>query len=471
MLNMVDAERFNEFITLFLRNSPDAICLVNQVGEVLYVNPSYEKLYGWTKDDLIEQKHSDIPTELIETETEVFREWSKNGTEITGFETYRLRKYGDIISVTISITPIKDKADQIIAYVCTSRDITRRKMSEMNYHQLFNKSDDAIFLYEIDREGTATNFIDVNYTACQKLGYTKDELLSMNLEGIVDQDYLGIGNKTFELTLQETARFEWAMIMKSQTKIPVEISIKTFTLNKRKIVLTVVRDLTERKRTDEFLQQSESLTVLGELSAGIAHEIRNPLTSIRGFVQLMYAGSSLYKSFHDLIISEVDRINGIVGELLLMAKPKVLEFESKNIVSLVNQVVDLLNAQAHLSENEIRIKTDSDCLYIECIENKLKQVFINILKNAIEASPKGEEIVVQVKKEGFNVIVQVMDRGCGMSTGLLTTIGKPFFTTKSQGTGLGITISQKIIADHAGTIEYISEEKKGTTVVMTFPLG
>ncbi|MFD2875965.1 histidine kinase dimerization/phospho-acceptor domain-containing protein [Paenibacillus rhizoplanae] len=118
--------------------------------------------------------------------------------------------------------------------------------------------------------------------------------------------------------------------------------------------------------------------MIGELSAGIAHEIRNPLTSIRGFVQLLYSRSKMNRELHEIILSEVDRINSIIGELLLLGKEMPSELADCNLAGLLGQVVVLLNAQAHMTDNEIVMHSDLDSLLIRCAVNKLKQVFLSM---------------------------------------------------------------------------------------------
>ncbi|WP_158289664.1 ATP-binding protein [Paenibacillus flagellatus] len=216
------------------------------------------------------------------------------------------------------------------------------------------------------------------------------------------------------------------------------------------------------------LEESEKLTTIGVLAAGIAHEIRNPLTSLRGFVQLLKAGGA---SYTDIMLSEIDRINGIVGELLLIAKPKEAKVEDVDVNRLLEQTVQFMLPQAMLSGVRIELRTDGalNGVSIRGDENKLKQVLINVIKNGMEAMPKGGTIVVAAERSGEEAALFVTDSGTGMAPELLEQIGRAFYSTKEEGTGLGLMVCSSIVKEHGGTIEFDSAPGDGTTVQIRLP--
>ena len=164
-------------------------------------------------------------------------------------------------------------------------------------------------------------------------------------------------------------------------------TFKVPTFNKdgsRKALLIIGRDITELKETESMLRQSEKMSVLGELSAGIAHEIRNPLTTIKGFMQMGKAKTINLDDYIDILVDEINRINSIANELLLVAKPTEVIFSVENINSIVREVVQFLSTEASLQNTQINI-SDLNQFNAYCHDNQLKQVFINILKNALEA--------------------------------------------------------------------------------------
>lgn len=230
-------------------------------------------------------------------------------------------------------------------------------------------------------------------------------------------------------------------------------------------------DITERKKTEELLLKSEKLAVAGQLAAGLAHEVRNPLTTVRGMVQLLQAGR-VKEEYFDLLISEIDRMNYIIKEFLVLAKPYPVEFKQINIHSLLHKVVTLFEAESHLKNIQINLNFTSDQSTIMGDENQLIQVFINIIKNAFESMPDGGAIYLQTWFDSLNqFIVSVTDTGCGIPAERLNKLGEPFYSTKEKGTGLGLMVTFKIIQEHKGTIHIESEISKGTKVQIKLPVN
>ncbi|MFS0862549.1 ATP-binding protein [Fredinandcohnia sp. 179-A 10B2 NHS] len=251
----------------------------------------------------------------------------------------------------------------------------------------------------------------------------------------------------------------------------VEVKFMPFVYKGSVSEYIVIRDITELKKSQELIQQSEKLSVLGELAAGIAHEIRNPLTSIKGFAQLIHKDSKqeVIKSYSEIMDAEIERINGIVGELLLLAKPKKINLEKTKLSILIDDVVILLNTQAILHNVQIHTEYYSREVYVNCEKNKLKQVFINLIKNGIEAIENGGIIEIKVEHQRQGIIVRIIDNGCGIRKEMLDKIGSAFVSTKEKGTGLGLMICHSIIHEHGGKLTIESENGKGTTVIMSLP--
>ena len=208
----------------------------------------------------------------------------------------------------------------------------------------------------------------------------------------------------------------------------------------------------------------------GQLAAGIAHEIRNPLTSLKGFSKLLRAASGEQaERYYGIMDKEFVRIEMILSELLVLAKPQAATYRAWDVRLIVQEVVDLLGSQAILNNVVIHTElTSCDCA-IRCESNQLKQVFMNLVKNAIEAMPAGGPLSVRVTRDLEDVFVRVADRGAGIPRDKLQRIGEPFFTTKDKGTGLGLMVSYQIIEEHKGSIGFESKEGEGTTVSVRLP--
>ncbi|THF84461.1 ATP-binding protein [Cohnella fermenti] len=217
-------------------------------------------------------------------------------------------------------------------------------------------------------------------------------------------------------------------------------------------------------------QQSEKLTMAGTLAASIAHEIRNPLTSLKGFVQLSQATS---KNHSEIMLAEIDRINDIVNELLILAKPQGGEQVRKKLRTLLQSVLTLVNPQAILLNVQLLdlYPPHLDSLEVLCVENKLKQVFLNVIKNAIEAMPDGGTVAVEVSADEEWVYVEVADSGPGIAQEQLQRIGQPFSSTKEKGTGLGLMVSQTILDNHGGHMSFRNRSAGGAVVAVKLPIN
>ncbi|WHX98683.1 HAMP domain-containing sensor histidine kinase [Neobacillus sp. DY30] len=230
--------------------------------------------------------------------------------------------------------------------------------------------------------------------------------------------------------------------------------------------------LEKQKLYYEQIKQTERLKTTGQLAAAVAHEIRNPLTVVKGFLQL-YEKETTYKEnnkrHYSLLIDELNTAEQVISQFLSIAKPdKDTELELVNVKSVLQSVTDLLNTYGLLHDNEIVLNMVEDC-YIAANTIEFKQLIINIIKNALEASKDGDSVVVTAESEKDWVKINVTDFGHGMSKEEIDSLGTPFYSLKSKGTGLGMMICFNIATKYKGTIHFDSEKGKGTTVTIEFP--
>jgi len=233
----------------------------------------------------------------------------------------------------------------------------------------------------------------------------------------------------------------------------------------------IVEDITRDKHTEEMLLKSEKLNIVGQLAASIVHEIRNPLTSLMGFLQLMKHNQEINEQFYQIMMDEMMRINSIANELLVLAKRREAKVKPADLVSNLTDIVQLMNSQAIIQGVEIVMITESPIENIECDIQQLKQVFINILKNGLEAM-EGRKGVITVQVKELNedyILLSFADQGVGLSPDQLKNLGEPFFTTKEKGTGLGMLMTYNIIHNHNGKLEVESEVGQGTVIKISLP--
>jgi two-component system, sporulation sensor kinase B len=218
----------------------------------------------------------------------------------------------------------------------------------------------------------------------------------------------------------------------------------------------------------------DKLSVLGQMAAAIAHEVRNPLTTVRGLIQFISKDTKDDKlnQYAPLIIDELDRTNRIISDYLTMVKPQSENIEVIEIGKVIIETVNLVNPLA--SYNNVEINTHLERkLFVKGDRQQYKQSLLNLIKNAIEALENGGEINIftTIMDKEDTVEIKIVDNGKGMTPEELKTIGLPFYTTKKKGTGLGTMITKNLINKNGGKIEYQSEVDTGTTVIISLPLA
>jgi len=236
-------------------------------------------------------------------------------------------------------------------------------------------------------------------------------------------------------------------------------------------VVGIFKDVSEQKLEEERVMQSEKLSTAGQLAAGIAHEIRNPLTAINGFMKLLRNSKTRNDQYFSIIESELKRIEFIVNELLVLSKPQTTHISKPlELIALLEQVFTLMNGQAALRNIEIVTGFFEPFIWINGEANQLKQVFINLLKNAMEAMNSGGNIYIHAVATKSEARISVKDEGCGMTEDQIKALGKPFYTTKETGTGLGFIITHNIVHNHGGAINIESILQQGTTFTVILPI-
>ncbi|WHY62200.1 PAS domain S-box protein [Cytobacillus firmus] len=359
--------------------------------------------------------------------------------------------------------------------VIIGRDITERKHvekllaeSQQQYKSLFEYNTEIVFM--TDLHGTITK---VNPQFKAVTGYSPDETLGKNINEIIPAPYKTKAIEDFTGILEDkqpkTCEFDFNH--KNGSKLTIQCTALPLIVNGQIAgVIGYGKDVTKLRQAEERLRRTEKLSVVGELSASVAHEIRNPLTSLKGFVQLMQLEDEKHQFYYQIMQEELDRINHIVGELLLLAKPQDICFTKADVQKILFNVISLLKTEASMHNVQIEFLLKSDVYMIECEPNQLKQLFINIIKNAIEASNEGGKVTVTLLAEDHQLTILVKDTGCGMSEDRLNRIGEPFYSSKEKGTGLGLTVSFKIVQSHNGSIHFNSKKGRGTEAVIKLPV-
>ena len=229
----------------------------------------------------------------------------------------------------------------------------------------------------------------------------------------------------------------------------------------------------ELKKTQEELIQANKFKVIGELAAGIAHEIRNPLGSIQGSLEILrkdYKVADSKYEFLNILLKEVARLNKVITDFLNYAKPALPHLIDTDINQLIGETILILTPQAGKKEVSLKTEPDKDLPRIKADPSQLKQAFINLILNSLEATEGNGQVLISTLQEKNKVLIKFQDTGKGMSEETEEKIFTPFFSTKENGAGLGLGIVERIVQIHKGEIKVESYLGKGTTFTLIFPV-
>jgi two-component system, sporulation sensor kinase E len=341
--------------------------------------------------------------------------------------------------------------------------------SEQKFRKIFEGSLDGMLLWDENQR-----IIDVNPAGEKYLKANNYEVVGKTMRDLLINCHFPddeLNEVMKNLMIEGHATDTLTITTRSGKTLHYEYSTKQNVVSN--LSLTTFRDVTEKLEMEANLHKSDTLSVIGQLAAGVAHEIRNPMTALKGFVQLLEDTSEgKHSMYFDVISTELNRIDTIINEFLILAKPQAIKFVEHSITQIMSETVNLLSAQAVLYNVQFLLHYDDDLPTLICEPNQLKKVFINMIKNGIEVMLSGGFITITMKQTTDNRIhISIKDEGYGIPEEKVKKLGQPFYTTKERGTGLGLMVSYRIIEEHEGTIKVESEIGKGTVFHVYLPVG
>lgn len=457
-------------LSTLIHSMVDCVIFKDGEGRWIEANEFGLKLFQLDRIDYRKKKDSEL-AEFSHFYSDIFH--SCEGSDQKAWENGAITRIEEIVPLpeggtktfdTIKV-PLYHEDGSRKGLVIIGRDITERKQveklleeSQQQYKSLFEYNPDMVYMLDLDLNVTNLNprFEAITgFQASQFIGKNLRELLPSACEHIVH-------HFTAVLTRYKPITFEIDVDHANGATISLQCAALPIMIHEKIAgIIGYGKDITTLRQAEEQLRRAEKLSVVGELSASVAHEIRNPLTSLMGFVQILQLEDKTHQMYYQIMLDELTRINHIVGELLLLAKPQHVQFSKANVKRILFDVISLLNTEANLRNVQINFQSKVDNICLECEPNQLKQLFINLIKNAIEASASGNVVTI-VLEEGSSskTAITIKDNGVGMSRERLAKIGEPFYSSKDKGTGLGLTVSFKIVQAHNGTIEFVSEKAK-----------
>lgn len=334
---------------------------------------------------------------------------------------------------------------------------------QMQTKTILNSMDSMVLLTDAGDRVTMCNNSFLHLT-----GLSEGEVINKRLSEIEDLLGLKFGKPGKRTNLHEG--LEGSFQSKDGAYRDIILSLNSVKGSDGKIIGTVAvaTDVSAVRKEAERLRQREKLAVLGQMAAGIGHEIRNPMTTVRGFLQLLGEKNqfSSQKSVLDLMISELDRANSIITEFLMLARGKQTNFKLQNLNDIINHLYPLMEADAFTQNKQIRYQPGA-IPNLQLNKNEISQLIMNLVRNGLEAMEAEGVLTIQTDFRHNNVLLIIADEGCGIPAEDLEKLGTPFFTTKDNGTGLGLATSFAIAEAHNAHLE-IESGSEGTTFKISF---
>jgi PAS domain S-box-containing protein len=490
-------ETGQRYRTLF-EKANDALFLENGRDEILEVNEKACTLLGYSRDELLRMKVPDLQAPEVRGQVgRVLREEVERHGSAT-FETLDVHRSGRRIAVEVTNTPISYGGQQLILSIV--RDVTERKRaeeelraSEARFRTFVDHATDAFFL--IDEQ---QRVVDVNRQACESLGYRREQLIGMHPRdfdaGLDDASIARLGERA---SAGETVTFETLHRRKDGTVFPVEIRVRTFHEGDKHFHVALARDITERKLVEQTLRSKENelqlartelariarVTMLGELTASIAHEVNQPLGAIvanAGACARWLAAKP--PNIEDAraplraIAADARRASEIIGRIRALVKRQAAQKASLDLNVNITRVVALAEQELRRHHVAIETRLAERLPTVTGDSVQLQQVLLNLILNAIEAMSqvhdRPRQLTIVSRQDGAStVIVEVRDCGSGLEAERVERLFEPFYTTKAEGIGIGLSISRSIVEAHGGRLWATPNSPHGAVFCFSLPVA
>ncbi|BCB02454.1 PAS domain-containing protein [Bacillus sp. KH172YL63] len=455
-----------------VKYSPDNIYMVDTNGIIQEINPAVKAQWNHISPMMIGSHFSTFIAEGSKKAAIDQFEIALQG-EASRFVTTFENGEGGKSHVAVTNIPIRVK-NKVIGIYGFGQDITEKLKMEEELKEAkelleayFEHAGDGIAL--LDPEGKV---LKVNQQFESMFGWTKDEITGREITFLHQEDQVGQFKQNL-ITVKAGKRikdYETVRYRKDGSPIEIAFNMNPIINDNGNLIgiSAIIRDLSEKKRNEDLLKKSEQLAMIGQLAAGVAHEIRNPLTTLKGFLQLMKENAE--DDFYlGVIQGELDRIEIITNEFLALAKPRAVKFSLTSLTTLLTSSVEFIKMECLKQGVDVRFSVEE--AEIDCDAHQMKQVILNVMKNALEAMPGGGLLCVHLEKENQHAKILIKDNGNGIPPERMKHLGEPFYSTKEKGTGLGLMICQKIIKEHHGSLTIRSNVSEGTTVTILLPIA
>jgi PAS domain S-box-containing protein len=466
-----EAEKTRRRLAAIIESSEDAIASKDLDGIITSWNKSAERLFGYTAEEIIGQPVTTIiPPELHNDEPNILGK-IRAGERIEHFQTVRVRKDGQLINVSLTVSPIKDDKGKIVGAAKIVRDVTRQKKLEeaaLRLAAIVESSDDAIASKDLN--GIITSW---NRSAEKLFGYKAEEIVGQPVTTIIPPELHH--DETMILSKirrgEKIDHFETIRLHKNGERIEVSLTISPIKDDNGNVIgaAKIIRNITETNKIERALQTTEKLAAAGRMAATVAHEINNPLEAVTNLVYLAkrdLKNNDKVADYLEMASRELDRVAHITRQTLGFYRDTSSPVRF-NVAETLDDLLLLYEKRFESRRIEVLKQYDKE-IEITALAGEIRQAFSNLITNAIDAMPQGGKLFLRVAKSSawdgshlHGVRISIFDTGSGIQAKHRKSVFQPFFTTKTDvGTGLGLWITRGIIEKHRGTIRMKSRTEQ-----------
>lgn len=465
------------------------IVALDREGAVTLINKKGREILGYSESEVIGKNWFEnfIPERSRQAIKQIFQQLMAGKEKALEYhDNPVITKSGEERVLSWHNTVLQDDAGRPCGTLSSGLDITERKQAEASLREseakmraILETAVDGIVT--IDENGIVEVF---NPAAEHLFGYPADEIIGKNVKLLMPSpyheehdDYIQSYLETGEKKIIGIGR-EVVGRRKDGTTFPMRLAVSEVKVGERRLFTGIVRDITEQKILQDKILQTERLAIIGKMAAKVAHEIRNPLSSISLNAELLEDEIQSYQSVDkeealtllQSIIGEIDRVTSLTDEYLQFSRLPEPHPTKGSLKELVEDAMEVVAKELKKKDITFEFKRAGQLAGVRFDRAQLRRVLINIIRNAIEAMPKGGKLNIEIAKTTQQAILHIRDTGSGIPEDKVPNIFDPFFTTKDFGTGLGLSISQQIIHEHGGEIYCTSKIGHGTTFTIELPL-